>query len=152
MPIWRERIQMPHPAHKIDRGTVFGFWIVGDSVRVKDRNGKVKSGFYRCVCSCGTRRLVRAANLIRGISRSCGCAPLTERQKEQRVKASAFGVKARQAIYLIKTEKNTPTPPPSPPISATKLERLALIRARAIKLQAVQSLVENTVDELPECG
>ena len=49
-------------------GRSFGFWRVGDQ---SSREGNAV--FWMCKCVCGEEKFVRAANLVRGISGSCGC-------------------------------------------------------------------------------
>lgn len=50
-------------------GKTFGKWTV-----VK-RAGSTKRGesLWKCICKCGTERLVRGKNLVTGDSMSCGC-------------------------------------------------------------------------------
>ena len=60
---------MEHP-NQLLPGMKFGrLMVIAKSFR-HDKNG---AAFYDCVCSCGGKRTVRAADLIRGKTRSCGC-------------------------------------------------------------------------------
>jgi hypothetical protein len=49
-------------------GLRFGYWIVECESLPRQRRRR-----WICLCNCGTRRVVDAANLKRGASRSCGC-------------------------------------------------------------------------------
>jgi hypothetical protein len=58
-------------------GQTFGRWTVlskAESVR-KYKDGVLTGTIarWRCRCSCGTERDVMAGNLLKGLSRSCGC-------------------------------------------------------------------------------
>jgi hypothetical protein len=48
-------------------GKVFGRWTVIAYAGVSPDH------HWRCICTCGTRRVVRGANLVLGKSKSCGC-------------------------------------------------------------------------------
>lgn len=50
-------------------GRVFGLLTVGPMLRKRQRSGAVI--YYRCVCTCGAVREVRAAHLIAGASKAC---------------------------------------------------------------------------------
>ena len=49
-------------------GKTFGRWSV---VELSERRNH--GAYWLCKCQCGTKRIVRARSLRRGISRSCGC-------------------------------------------------------------------------------
>lgn len=55
--------------HFIDlKGKQFGDWtVIGEHFRSQEKT------YWPCQCSCGTKKNVRADQLIRGISLSCGC-------------------------------------------------------------------------------
>lgn len=50
-------------------GQRFGRWLVSSSDRDKDGNAA-----WRCTCDCGSSRILARRTLLRGLSRSCGCA------------------------------------------------------------------------------
>ena len=50
-------------------GRVFGLLSVGAMLRKRQRSGAII--YYRCVCTCGAVREVRAAHLIAGASKAC---------------------------------------------------------------------------------
>src|SRR5260221_14783401 len=55
------------------RGKRFGRWLVEDGAPdVVEKRGRRYVAWY-CVCDCGALATVRAGNLGRGLSRSCGC-------------------------------------------------------------------------------
>ncbi|MBO6031767.1 MAG: DUF559 domain-containing protein [Prevotella sp.] len=56
-------------------GTQFGKWTTIDVPIVKVMNGK-RHSFVECKCSCPkeTRRLIKVADLVKGHTKSCGCA------------------------------------------------------------------------------
>lgn len=58
-------------------GTVFGELTVlyRDTEYEEElrRKGKQRHHFYRCLCACGNEKTVGKANLLRGITQSCGC-------------------------------------------------------------------------------
>lgn len=72
-------------------GQKFGHWTV---IAPADPyiNGAKR---YLCRCSCGTEKIVVASNLIRGLSKSCGCRgkdrtqPRIPNQKENSAEISA---------------------------------------------------------------
>ena len=49
-------------------GSRFGKWLVID--RAPDMKAQT---YWNCVCDCGNHRIVAAASLVRGLSKSCGC-------------------------------------------------------------------------------
>jgi hypothetical protein len=51
-------------------GQHIGRWTVTE--RVPDPKGRWRV-LYRCVCDCGTERVLFKTNLVRGSSKSCGC-------------------------------------------------------------------------------
>lgn len=57
-----------HPP--IEPGMKYGLWLVLDEQSRKEGS---KHFFWRCLCECGTKRIVREAALKQGYSRSCGC-------------------------------------------------------------------------------
>ena len=72
-------------------GTQFGKWTTIDLPIVKVVNGK-RHSFVECKCSCPkkTRRLVKVAELVKGHTKSCGCAlfdsrhhPLSEEHRHK---------------------------------------------------------------------
>ena len=46
----------------------FGRWVVKEFAYIKKRNS-----YWKCVCDCGTKRIVMGGNLQSGTSKSCGC-------------------------------------------------------------------------------
>jgi len=54
-------------------GKRFDRWIVGKRTPPKDTGRRQKQAFYLCVCSCGTKRPVKASDLRTGRSTCCGC-------------------------------------------------------------------------------
>lgn len=55
------------PSRKNLTGMVFG------RLTVLDIESKGKNTRWRCRCSCGAEAVVEVGNLLRGVSRSCGC-------------------------------------------------------------------------------
>lgn len=53
-------------------GKRFGRWVVLSQVK-RTTSGRFALTYWRCQCRCGTIKKVRAASLIRGKSKSCGC-------------------------------------------------------------------------------
>jgi hypothetical protein len=51
-------------------GRRVGDWTVGEIAGVDSRNRPL----WRCTCTCGTIRNVKAGNLVQGTSRGCGCS------------------------------------------------------------------------------
>lgn len=49
-------------------GETFGRWTV-----LERAGSKGKKAAWKCLCSCGTIRVVQGGNLKRGVSKSCGC-------------------------------------------------------------------------------
>ena len=60
---------MPRGIKRELTGQRFGRW----TVTSKDPSRENGFVLWRCVCDCGTKRSVRAGNLLNGRSRSCGC-------------------------------------------------------------------------------
>jgi hypothetical protein len=54
-------------------GAHFGLWLVISEAQTRGRYR-----YWHCRCECGTQRTVNAANLERGLSRSCGCLKAKE--------------------------------------------------------------------------
>jgi hypothetical protein len=50
------------------RGRLFGKWKV-----LEEADNLGRKTRWRCVCSCGTERVVLTENLMNGLSNSCGC-------------------------------------------------------------------------------
>ena len=59
-------------------GRVFTRWTV---IQFKGIGEKYKQSLFECKCSCGTVKIIPAASLVNGKSKSCGCLKI-ERQKE----------------------------------------------------------------------
>ncbi len=54
--------------NRIEIGTKFGRWtVISDEFKIKDKL------YCRCICECGTEKVVNKTNLTRGKSMSCGC-------------------------------------------------------------------------------
>lgn len=53
-------------------GDTFDRWEVKEAKHARNREGKIVQKWL-CKCICGTEKVVFAANLRRGFSRSCGC-------------------------------------------------------------------------------
>lgn len=51
-------------------GLRFSKWMVIDKNAIRSKHGEV---LWNCVCDCGNTSKVKAANLIRNTSKSCGC-------------------------------------------------------------------------------
>lgn len=62
------------------RGQKFGHWTVLSRVGRNRRN----KALWLCKCDCGTERLVVGSNLVRDVSKSCGCSR-TGRPRQHRV-------------------------------------------------------------------
>lgn len=65
---------MPRKGECMDlTGQKFGRWtVIERSIPRYNKKGGVE-GMWRCVCDCGTQRIVLQASLINGKSKSCGC-------------------------------------------------------------------------------
>lgn len=50
-------------------GSTFFRWTVIRTVKKKQNN----KTYWLCICTCGTRKIVRASEIKRGRSKSCGC-------------------------------------------------------------------------------
>lgn len=50
----------------------FGHWTAVEMIDVRYDNGR-KRRSWRCVCDCGTERIIPQDNLTRGKTKSCGC-------------------------------------------------------------------------------
>ena len=59
---------------RVNPGQRFGHW----QILQIDRFGKRAT----CRCRCGHLRAVSIAELQNGVNRSCGCAPLTSKQRD----------------------------------------------------------------------
>jgi len=53
-------------------GQRFGRWTVLERV-ARPQFTTSTSAFYRCLCDCGTERIICGVSLRNGDSRSCGC-------------------------------------------------------------------------------
>jgi hypothetical protein len=53
------------------------------------------NSFWFCRCSCGTACVVRGCNLLRGMTRSCGCY---KRECVEQMNARRWGHGAREAV------------------------------------------------------
>lgn len=95
----------------IKKNQIFGNWeVLGESERNKIKN-KIK--YYKCRCSCGVEKDVRAESLKNGLSTSCGCRRL-KRRKELNVGAefgswmimnSKFNVSKNDMYYYLQCRK-----------------------------------------------
>jgi hypothetical protein len=78
---WKRTLGLPRPKHRVKdlMGERFGRWTV---VAVAEQ----VNGFtaWTCECTCGRRRVVRAADLRRGASKSCQSCAMKERRKRER--------------------------------------------------------------------
>lgn len=65
---------MPRKGECMDlTGQKFGRWtVIERSIPRYNKKGGVE-GMWRCICDCGTERIVLQASLINGKSKSCGC-------------------------------------------------------------------------------
>lgn len=76
----------------------YGRWIVIDrAADVISRAGK-RGTTWNCVCECGTRARVRAASLLNGQSKSCGC--LRNEVVKRRNSSKGFDLTGRTFGYL----------------------------------------------------
>lgn len=66
-------------------GTTCGYWKVGEYI-------PGHPGRYHCVCVCGTNRLLISKDLLKQISRSCGCktAEIVKEQKKKQAAKAKF--------------------------------------------------------------
>lgn len=77
-------------------GRRFGRWLVAERVEsVQYASGDKKSA-WRCVCDCGTTRVVTGSALNTGKSKSCGCAAV-----EMTAERSATHGKSKTRTYRI---------------------------------------------------
>lgn len=49
----------------------FGRWVALELVMVRTRNGTRAD--WKCLCDCGAIKQIPSSNLLRGMSKSCGC-------------------------------------------------------------------------------
>lgn len=56
-------------------GDRFGHWVVQSFAgsKLPSKNAPSKCKYYLCKCDCGTVREVKASDLRRGVTESCGC-------------------------------------------------------------------------------
>lgn len=80
----------------IQVGTIFGDWIVINSVPVKTGAGRGIKTNYLCRCVCGVERIVNASNLRRGLSTGCGCRA----DRETSIRSKTHGM-TRDPIYAV---------------------------------------------------
>ena len=59
---------MPNPAKRLKEGARFGKWTV---VQFCGRMGKVKGGYHKCICECGTVGYIQTRRLLKGESLRC---------------------------------------------------------------------------------
>jgi len=65
-----DAIVMPtHPRFKNLEGQKFGRW----SVLAYAGRSNSKQSLWRCVCECGTEKIILGLHIVRGTSKSCGC-------------------------------------------------------------------------------
>lgn len=48
-----------------------------------ERVRRNRTTFYRCLCACGTEKLVRSQSLLNGDTRSCGCLRSDKMRREK---------------------------------------------------------------------
>jgi hypothetical protein len=61
--------------HKLE-GKTFGRWTVLENVGSRNN-----SRLWKCLCACGTEKLVVSGNLVSGASASCGCLTVESTRK-----------------------------------------------------------------------
>lgn len=54
-------------------GKNFGRWTVISSAETRETPSGSKKAYWKCKCSCGTEKEVRAEHLLRLKTKSCGC-------------------------------------------------------------------------------
>ena len=84
----------------IKNGDKFGRWTVVEQVH--RRNAGIE---YRCVCECGTEKIVYKSNLVSGRTKSCGCYQ-KELYKETKRKKNNYVIVKDKGI-VIGTTLNT---------------------------------------------
>jgi len=114
----------PPKDYGIHPGDKMGYWTILTQ----------RKSFFLCRCECGTERIVSAAMLLSGRSRSCGCHRADNQTKEQRQgkqkgqkimrKIHAAGLAAAYAENR-KTNKNSSTGVPGGGIVATKNKKIS---------------------------
>lgn len=62
-------------SYKIKTSDRFGEWtVLSGPLWVVPSGKKYYTPFYTCVCSCGVEKNIQGYTLLKGLSRSCGCA------------------------------------------------------------------------------
>lgn len=68
-------------------GSKIGLWTlvkyIPGTVKGPDKEPRIENA-WECVCECGNKRTVKAANLYNGITGSCGCAKRRENRNAKK--------------------------------------------------------------------
>lgn len=69
-------------------GKKYGKLIVIEEMTERDKNGKI---LYKCMCECGNECIVKAINLTKGKTKSCGCSTHISSIKDEDFIGKQFG-------------------------------------------------------------
>lgn len=86
-------------------GKQFGHWTVLCKTDQRDSHGEI---LWECLCSCGTKKLVRGSLLENGTSQSCGCSKESrgEKQIKQYFNNNKISYIRQQTFSNCKSPKN----------------------------------------------
>lgn len=71
---------------------------------------KNKNMLWKCLCECGKETVVASSNLVRGVTRSCGCFR-TEREREANTKHGQHGTGAHKSWMSMRQRCRNPNCP-----------------------------------------
>lgn len=69
-----------------------------------------KNMLWKCLCECGNETVVASSNIVRGVTRSCGCLKI-ERQREANIKHGQHGSGAQKSWMSMRQRCLNPNTP-----------------------------------------